>query len=479
MAATPAPLQVTLDDPRPAFLVREGDSLVLRREGCPDCPVTGACLSLTSRCNEACVMCLEDRDPRHPVDLPFAAARRLARLFGGAVPVVNSSTSEALLYPRFLDFARELKARGSGAGVVTNGLALARPGYLQALAEAGLRQVMISCHTADARTFGELTGRPRAFPTFVRALDVVDAWNRDAAPGAAVKVIVEVVLMRPLLGRVPELLAFLAAHLGHSRPTLRVETFRPINVARGRTELQPDWDEVAALMAAFLAGTAPPLGLEARHVPLCLLPGHEHLASEVGQTLRREKALGNTGCRTLALREQMRAQCALEQLACAHVCWGCGLALVCPGVFDIPLRPGGGAPSPPRATLAAVAGRLDPPIPAAQLAAAVDAALIDRRGDGAAASRFAAADLPRLTALVQRLVERGHRVESNQGRVLVEFADAGQEDGTARVLITPASGGGPSYLTVGGLSIAYSGALSPRVKRAIETLGAQLARGAV
>jgi hypothetical protein len=79
---------------------------------------------------------------------------------------------------------------------------------------------------------------------------------------------------------------------------------------------------------------------------------------------------------------------------------------------------------------------------------------------------------------VQRLVERGHRVESNQGRVLVEFPDAGQADGTARVLITPAPGGGPSYLTAGGLAIAYSGALTPRVKRAIETLGAQLARGA-
>jgi MoaA/NifB/PqqE/SkfB family radical SAM enzyme len=445
--------------------VSRDDALACRREGLPDSPVTSACLSITSVCNESCVFCLEDRDPRRQSHMPYEDARALAELFAGRVPLVNFSSSETLLHPRFLEVARLVSRTGSRVGVVTNALALARPGFLEKCAEAGLREVLVSCHAADQKTFGLLTGAPKRFADFVRGLDALDAFNRAAAPERRVRVTVELVLMRPLVLGLDAMLEFLEEHLGSSRPTLRVETFRPINAAGRRLDLQLDLAEVRTLVRRLIAGARGRFPLTFRHVPLCLLPGREHLATEVGQTLRREKTLGNAHSRSLEIVEQARAQSAREQLAWSHVCGSCELSLVCPGVFDIPVR--GAAPRPSRTSLAKAASRLNPPIAPSKLPGAAAAAQSDRDGGPRAEPRFGASDSRRLAALMAKLGSQGFAVREDVRRVEIEVPDPGQPSGAAKLVISPATPGGPCHRRLGDCALVYCGKMTTRVAAVI------------
>lgn len=455
-----------------ASAVRDGDRLVYRRDGFPDAPVVGACLSLTSRCNEACPMCLEDRDPARAADLPLDAAVALAARFTGAVAVVNGTASESLLHPGFLQLCREVRARGSAMGVLTNGLALARPGFLAECADAGLRQVTVSCHTPDPVTFGRLTGVPRSYGDFVAALEALDTHNRTAPAGGEIAIIVQVVLMRPLSAELDALLAFVERRLAHSRASLRIETFRPINSAARHRELQPDLAEVSSLVGRILAGSHLPAAF--RHVPLCALPGAEHLASEVGQILRREKTLGNPGYGSTAIVEQARARSAVEDLG-FESCVSCPVALACPGVSDIPHSPGAATPRPPEASLREVAGRLHPSICGAALDEAARVARAELLGDPA--ERFDAADVPLLASLLRRLSASGLTTAATLRRIDVDLADPDQPGGSARVVVVPATVPGPRYRRFRGCAVGYNGVLSRRVRDVVEGIGRHLERG--
>ncbi|MFI5360713.1 MAG: radical SAM protein [Elusimicrobiota bacterium] len=459
-------MAIKIDASAPAFLVSEARSMICRREGRPDSRVAASCLSITSVCNERCVFCLEERDPRRQRHMPYEDARRLVDLFAGRVPAVNFTSSESLLHPRFLDLARRVSRAGSRLGVLTNGLALARPGFIEDCSEAGLREVAVSCHSADRRIFGTLTGAPGRFADFVRGLDALDSFNRTASTGRRVTVAVEIVLMRPLLRELDALFDFLKARLASSRPTLRVETYRPINGAGRRLDLQLDLAEIRTMVRRIIELSRDRFPLSFRHVPLCLLPGREHLATEVGQILRRERTLGNAHSRSLEIVEQARARSARDQLACSDVCWPCGLSLVCPGVIDIPLR--GGAPQDTGTCLATVASRLERPIAPSELRDAAASALIDR--DGGPEPRFGNADSRRLAALIAQMGAKGYSVQGDVHRLDIEFPDAGQASGSGKLVITPATLEGPCYRRLGGCALGYRGKLTARVAEVVADL---------
>src|SRR5512143_1989195 len=120
-------------------------------------PVDTFVLTLTSRCNLDCVMCLEPRTEGAP-DLPFEAAMGLVETFAGRVPRIWSCAGEALLHPRFFDLATTISRRGSWLGIGTNGLVLSDSRFLKRCADAGVRVLHVSCHTCRPERFAVLTG---------------------------------------------------------------------------------------------------------------------------------------------------------------------------------------------------------------------------------------------------------------------------------------------------------------------------------
>lgn len=445
--------------------------LCFRRDDDSSAPIAEVCLSLTSRCNANCVYCMEERDPLVPVDLSLEQALALARTFLGRVPLINSSASEALLHPRFLEFARAVTAGGSRVGVVTNGLAFARPGFLAACVDAGLRRVMVSVPTRVASTYEALTGTRRGFERLDHALSLLDEFNARADAERRVGVIVEIVLMRHLLREAAGLLAWLEAKLDSSAPLLRVETYRPLNSAAHRLDLQPSFDEVGDLVATFAEAHRRGARVEFRFVPLCLLPGLEHLAGEVGTVLRRGRTVGNHHVRDLALVEVAKPASALAQPLWRATCGQCPLALVCSGPYDVPMAPEGRRPAAPSLTLDEVAARLQPPLSREALAESLPLIVRDRCPPTGVDGGWADDELRAFAALAERLRGKPVTVELSPEVFVVAFPDAAQASGEGRIVATRARDEEAMHVRFGRVGVCFKGELSPRVEALVRAIG--------
>jgi MoaA/NifB/PqqE/SkfB family radical SAM enzyme len=303
-------------------------------------PVDMGVLSLTSRCNLSCVMCLEPRNQGAP-DLPLAEAMGFVEVFAGRVPTIWSCAGEALLHPQFYDIAAAAFRRGTRLGIGTNGLVLSSRRLLQRCAVAGVRWLHISCHTSRPRVFADLTastGR-RRFDRFVRGLRNVDAWNRDHEPERRFDVLLQLVLMRPFADELEEYLDFVGQNLSHSPLVIRVEPMQPMNAGRDHPELQLDLAEVGRIVRTLIAEHSRRFTFEFKSIPLCLLDGAEGLSEDLRKRALGTVVVGNLGRHSAGL----QLQCPIgdpESSAFAATCARCRLVNLCPGVMENPVPAG-------------------------------------------------------------------------------------------------------------------------------------------
>jgi Radical SAM superfamily len=155
---------------------------------------------VTLQCNNRCAFCAQDgvssseRDASFEAELSRARAESDEVTFVGGEPTLDESL-----------VAKVSAARAAGfraVGVQTNGSRLADPRYLHALKEAGLTDVHLSIHGADAAVHDYHTGRPGSFG------DIVAALRSTHASGLLV--VVTTVLTRSnfrVLGSLPSFLA--------------------------------------------------------------------------------------------------------------------------------------------------------------------------------------------------------------------------------------------------------------------------------
>ncbi|MBI5477723.1 MAG: radical SAM protein [Deltaproteobacteria bacterium] len=496
-----------------ATLIEDGRALVVETPAHERYPVDTGVLSLTSRCNLGCVMCLEPRGPE-PVDLPFDEARRFVEIFAGRVPRIWTCAGEALLYPRFFELGRAIFQRGTRLGVGTNGLVLGNPKVLQRCADAGVRWLHVSCHTSRPERFMRLTATTdrRRFDQFVRGLRNVDEWNRDHGPDRRFDVLLQLVLMRPFDEEIEEYLDFVVRHLAHSPLMIRVEPMQPMNAGAEHPELQYDLAELGRIVRHLIEEHSGRVKLEFKSIPLCMLDGSEGASEDLCTRAAGTVVVGNLGHQSGGL----QLQCPIgdpADSACAATCSGCRLGCLCPGVMDNPVPEGCAWPRPVSASAVQLLARLglrtdfaerkfslvyprrfnapDPEAPEPPARRSL-AAAPPREGTVAGLSdeqlglgpesprRFTSAEMGRIEGIVRALAREDLVAES---RVSHRFAalslrTADRPSGPCLVILEPARASTPCCFAAAGVAVRYNGQLTlalqghlDRIRRLLASAG--------
>jgi hypothetical protein len=139
-----------------------------------------AAVSLGRSCDGHCTFCAQDGlEPAAP-DAP-EVLRRLATALGSRAAGITFVGGEPGLSTDLTGFVERARALGfARVGVQTNGWALG-PERLQALARAGLTDVHLSLHGAEARVHDWHAGRAGAFDAAMRAMAGACAAGLDVA----------------------------------------------------------------------------------------------------------------------------------------------------------------------------------------------------------------------------------------------------------------------------------------------------------
>jgi hypothetical protein len=287
-------------------------------------------LNITTRCNQRCIFCFEGtRDGWAEPDL--AQTERLlddARQRGTEVIFMGG---EALVRRDILDVVRHGAGIGLRMSAFTNGIVLAREGFVPALARAGLAALDISAHYADAASYERGAGMPaRQFERFLAGLRNVRDHNR-AFPGERLEVTVETELFRYNAGALAGIHSLLLEHLGDSYATHRLGTVAPMHPEPTRTD-DYLFEPLAARRAElerFIADFPPGRRLVFSKVPLCLVPGAEHQSLDVVNKVHRLEVLCNFQDKG-ALAQMHTFEQDYREAPYRWVCRDCSLLALCP-----------------------------------------------------------------------------------------------------------------------------------------------------
>jgi Radical SAM superfamily len=119
---------------------------------------TEAIVRVGFRCNQDCGFCWQGRDWPGP---PRAVLERwIDEMAAGGVRQLMISGGEPTVYPELLDLVRHAHAAGMQPWLQTNAIRMAKPGFAQALVDAGVDGLTVSYHAADHALSDLLTRAP-------------------------------------------------------------------------------------------------------------------------------------------------------------------------------------------------------------------------------------------------------------------------------------------------------------------------------
>lgn len=288
-----------------AALAREGAAVEARQW-----------VRLTRRCNNHCLFCHDSgrqdgtNVPLHEVLAQVAAGR--AR---GAERLVLSG-GEATLHPGFL----QAVAAGRAAGyrwvqVISNGRMFAYEKFTREATEAGLDEATVSVHGHTPELHDELAGAKGAFAQAIRGIRNLQAAGRVVS--------VDVVVCRPNVGHLPDLLRFFMSMGIMEFDLLHLIPFgRAFEEERDRLAFDPV-AEAPRLLEALRLSELPGVHLWTNRWPAPLLEGVEHLIQdphklldEVGGTAEGFEAFLESGA-PLECAGERCGHCSLEGFCAA------------------------------------------------------------------------------------------------------------------------------------------------------------------
>ena len=229
-------------------------------------------ITLTSRCNQRCFFCYEDgRDTATEPSLE--RVKELLRATREQAEQVVFCGREVLLRRDMVQIVAHASSLGLRVVVFSNGQALARPGLVEQLAEAGCSGIAVSFHFPDRETFvrGARSGG-RGFSRTLEGLRRVRDHNL-AHPGRPLGLSTETDMFALNSGRLAEMRAVLRQALDPAPWSMRLACLLPSRVHDiGLDHVLDGLERRRQELAEFIATHPPELPLGFVKLPLCILP---------------------------------------------------------------------------------------------------------------------------------------------------------------------------------------------------------------
>lgn len=236
-------------------------------------------LNITRRCNQRCIFCFEGERVGW-TEPSLGEVKALLEESAKTHDFVVFMGGEALLRKDILEILRFGRSIGLTMDVFTNGQVLARNGFVEQLAEAGLDKIEISFHYADARSFAEGTRTPAGrFDRLLLGLNRLRDHNRRSPEKAIKWISIETEIFRLNYDRLDEIAALLEEALGECFIHHRLGYLDGAPQYSGNHLLVP-FEHLRARLVCFLEKQASKREINLAKIPLCLAPGFEHLALE-------------------------------------------------------------------------------------------------------------------------------------------------------------------------------------------------------
>lgn len=292
-------------------------------------------LAITQRCNQRCVFCYEEKRGG-PGEFTLDQVKELIREAARTHDNLVLCGKEALLRPDILEVVSYGASLGKNVVAFTNGQALARPGFVEALVEAGLGGVTISYHFPDPDSFA-VGARVRAqmFARVLKGMNRVRDYNR-AHPRAELSANVETDMFVLNQGRLAEMRGTILENLGESFHSYTLGGMTPVQVFElDAAQICEPFQARRTELAEFLRTHPPAVRLRFTKTPLCLIPGHEHLSLDVQYVMAQAPIRHNlyvaseVGADDETLGASYDFDAALQRNPYRWVCRSCRLVRIC------------------------------------------------------------------------------------------------------------------------------------------------------
>ncbi|MBW2703592.1 MAG: radical SAM protein [Deltaproteobacteria bacterium] len=137
-------------------------------------------LRMTRRCNAACSFCNARGQLHDLAEESDVRERMLAEAARQGSELVSFTGGEPTLEPELAYWIERAKTLGfSRVELQTNGVALAEPGLLASLMEAGLDHILLSLHAGTKTLHDDMLKLPGAFEAVTRAMELARSQKLD------------------------------------------------------------------------------------------------------------------------------------------------------------------------------------------------------------------------------------------------------------------------------------------------------------
>lgn len=251
-------------------------------------------LNITRRCNQRCVFCFEgDRKGWDELSI-----EKISRLVKEAVE--NGITNlifmgaEALLRKDIVDIIRLCKSIGiKHISAFTNGQVFAREEFVEQIVNAGLDEISLSFHYADSISFERYTGTDkRFFDRLLVGMSNIEKFNTGKR-GKKLMVSTETLLFIGNENRLCEILNIISNTIPESLRGVGFKRIQRTNVNSDFYLLDDIENRRRELSEVLKKNTFIKNRIYFTRVPLCMIPGFEHLSTDLNYSLRDSKVMAN------------------------------------------------------------------------------------------------------------------------------------------------------------------------------------------